>query len=219
MSTWVLPVSENGVAADISFDLPSGSTIEVPPGGRPLRIWDAPERCDGWRWPALMAVVEPVPARVQFWSPHTGEASAVTVRSLVDGMPLWGPNGRGVLTFAKRAGFASDEQAAKIAAAWLRIPIPARRASMGALRKTIAAAARDGAAVAARALAITAFDTQEHRLGRRVAEPTRAAIRAAAACIVVRDLVKNARSGLTQSGFDLLTSPWTQEAEGRQERG
>lgn len=212
MSTWFLPVSESGEgfgpAAGVAFDVSPGTVVEPSQSGQLARIWDAPERCEGWRWPARLAEVEPVAGQVQFWSPHAGEASALTVVSVVDGMPLWGPNGRGVLAFEKRARSTSDEQAATIAGAWLRIPNPARRAALGALRKTVEKAGRGGASVAARALAVAAFESQEHRLGRRVAEPVRAALRAAVSCVIVRDVVKDARSGLTQKGFDLLTSPW-----------
>lgn len=212
MATWFLPVAETGESfgntPGTRFDVPAGSVVEIPSTEAPLKIWDAAERCEGWRWPARIVQVEPVEGKARYWSPHTADASAMVVSTIVDGMPLWGPNGRGVLAFAKRAGTTSDQDAAAIAAAWLRIPTPARRAAAGALRKTIDASGRGGASVAARALAINAFDNQEHQLGRRVAEPVRASLRAAASAVIVRDLVKDARTGLTQKGFDLLTSPW-----------
>lgn len=204
MATWFLPLNQG----ESSVEVTPGDRITTTPNGQPRRIWDTPERCEGWRWPAHLAEVEPLNGAAHFWSPHTGEATELTIISIKDGMPLWGPNGRAVLTLAKRVGATSDEQAAAIAGAWLRIPTPARRAALGALWKTTEKASRKGASVAARALGVDAFEAEQHHLGRRVAEPARAAIRAAMSCVVVRDVVKDARSGLTQKGFDLLTSPW-----------
>lgn len=227
MGVWYLPVTVDGygfgphartqiIPADIVGSPGNASTAlssrpvisSVTPGAAPLRVWSDIERCVGWRWPAIVAIVEPVGADVFFPSARVALTSSVRVSGVAAGSELWCGRYAAIQQLVRRAAQADDERCVSVARVWLDTRGPARRNADTALRKLIVASSRSGLSVAARSRAVEAFNARPRRIGRRIGEPARAALRAAIDCIVIEDQLGTSDTGLSRRGYDLLTRAW-----------